>query len=71
MNSSNRIACSRIHEILAESNLSDIHYINPTSWFVNTDGSLKSELFAGDYLHLSTEGYKIWSSKIADLINQF
>lgn len=71
MNSSSRIACRKIHEILAKSNLSDIHYINLTSWFVNTDGSLKSELYAGDYLHLSSEGYKIWSSKIADLINQF
>ncbi len=68
--STNRLACDEIHRLLSLSPIDGVEYINPTSWFVNTDGSLKSELYAGDFLHLSAAGYNLWSSKIAELINQ-
>ena len=69
-NSYNRVACDKIHSILAKTKLKGVEYINPTTWFVNGDGSLKKELYAGDYLHLSAEGYKLWSEKIAKIISE-
>lgn len=68
--SSNRLACDEIHRILSQSTMSGVEYVNPTSWFVNQDGSLKTELYVGDFLHLSSAGYKMWSSKLADLIKK-
>lgn len=69
-NSTNRLACDRIHELLSQSSLNGVEYINPTSWFVNPDGSLKAELYNGDFLHLNPEGYKVWCSQIVHLINK-
>lgn len=68
--SSNRIACDRIHELLSQKPFDGIEYINPTAWFVNPDGSLKAELYRDDFLHLNPEGYKVWCSQIARLINK-
>lgn len=64
-----RIQCNKIHEILAASEWDDIRYVNPSDWFVHPDGSLKTELYGRDFLHLSKNGYEVWSEKIAELIN--
>lgn len=66
-----RVACDRIHQLLSQLSIEGVEYVNPTRWFVKPDGSLKSELYDGDYLHLNPEGYKVWSSLIANLIPDF
>ncbi|MEG1585927.1 MAG: GDSL-type esterase/lipase family protein [Bacteroidales bacterium] len=63
-----RQSCEQIHKILAKENWEGIEYINPASWFVNDDGSLKQELFNADKLHLSPEGYKVWAGEIGKII---
>lgn len=69
-NSRNRIACDKVHELLSQSLLEGIEYINPTAWFINRDGEMKTELYSGDFLHLNPDGYKVWSEKIAELLNK-
>lgn len=67
-NGENRTKYKEIHKLLAKLKFSsDIEYINPNDWFVNSDDSLKEELYSGDHLHLSQEGYDMWSLKIAEL----
>ncbi|MBR6661817.1 MAG: sialate O-acetylesterase [Alistipes sp.] len=68
--SSTRVACDKIHSILATKKIKGVEYINPTEWFVQPDGTLRKELYAGDYLHLSGAGYQMWSEKIAELISK-
>lgn len=63
-----RQACNQIHSILAKSRIKGVEYVNPTKWFVQPNGELRKELFAGDNLHLSAEGYKHWSEMIAELM---
>lgn len=69
LDSFNRKACNQIHELLAESPIEGVTYVNPTTWFVNSDGSLKTEFYSGDFLHLSSDGYSAWCTQIARLIN--
>lgn len=63
-----RIGCNETHKCLAKTNFKGVTYINPTDWFVNPDGSLKTECYGGDYLHLTTKGYLNWCEKIAEFI---
>ena len=65
-----RKACYEIHSILAKSRIKGVEYINPTKWFVQSNGELYTELYGGDFLHLSQKGYEMWSKKIADIINK-
>lgn len=65
--SENRIKCDKIHAILNEQILPGITYVNPTKWFINPDGSLKTELYVADFLHLNAEGYKVWCKAIKEL----
>lgn len=69
VDSSLRKACEAMHEILSKSRIRGVEYVNPTSWFVCEDGSLREGLYAGDCLHLNAEGYKVWSQKLAQLID--
>lgn len=64
-----RVACDKIHKQLSQISFRGIEYIDPTSWFVNLDGNLKTELYGEDFLHLNSEGYKVWCSQIDRLIN--
>lgn len=66
--SSMRVACDEIHKYLAKNKVRGVEYVNPSEWFVNPDGSLYEELYAGDFLHLSEKGYQMWSEKIAEII---
>lgn len=58
------------HTILARTGMPrQVTYINPTPWFVNEDGTLKTELYGSDLLHLSVNGYEAWSRLIAETIH--
>lgn len=63
-----RNRCDGVHLCLAKMGLKGVTYVDPTSWFVNPDGSLKTELYSGDFLHLNGAGYLVWAKKIAELI---
>ena len=67
-NSEIRQKCDKIHQILAKTKIKGVEYVNPTSWFVEADGTMKSGLYGGDYVHLTTEGYKVWATEIGKLI---
>lgn len=66
--SQRRLACNAIHECLAKRKIKGVEYINPTAWFINADGSMKTELYSRDHLHLSKEGYSVWSKEIAEIL---
>ena len=63
-----RRACDEVHAHLKRANIKDVEYINPTSWFTLDNGELNTALYSKDNLHLSADGYKVWSKKIAELI---
>ncbi len=63
-----RLQCDKIHDILAATKIKGVEYTNPTSWFTESNGSIKSGLYIGDYIHLTDKGYKIWATQIAKLI---
>ena len=63
-----RRACDEVHAHLKRANIKDVEYINPTSWFTLDNGELNTALYSKDNLHLSAEGYKVWSKKITELI---
>lgn len=64
-----RIQCDKIHSILAKAKIKGVEYVNPTQWFVETDGTMKEGLYSGDYIHLTSNGYKVWADEIVKLIN--
>ncbi len=41
-----------------------VHFLDFSDRYVNEDGSLKAELYRGDLLHLSSEGYRVWADAI-------
>lgn len=54
----------KIQELLVRMLLERIEYVNPATWFVYLDGSLKTELSGGNYLHLNTDGYRVRCERI-------
>lgn len=64
-----RKSCEELHTILSKTKFEGVQYVNPTAWFVNANGSLKDELYSGDYLHLSAAGYKTWCEQINKMLN--
>ena len=65
--SDRRKACDAIHSYLAKHKVRNVEYVNPASWFINPDGSMKTELYSRDHLHLSRQGYSVWSKEIVKL----
>lgn len=64
-----RIKHNEVHETLAKTTLpSNVTYENLTSNFTNEDGTLKTELYASDNIHLSKAGYEMWAKVIARLL---
>jgi lysophospholipase L1-like esterase len=43
-------------------------YLDLTSDFLNSDGSLKESLFGGDKVHLHIDGYRVWFGKAEPII---
>lgn len=50
--------------ILKKKKLAGAEYANPTEWFLDADGRIRDELYSGDYIHLTEEGYKLMADKI-------
>ncbi len=50
-----------------------IHYLDISDHFLNEDGTISTEIMA-DYLHLTTQGYRIWAraieSKVSELLKE-
>lgn len=69
-NSAIRLKCNKIHQLLARTKWKGIEYVNPTKWFIETDGTMKNGLYGGDYIHLTTAGYQVWGEEISKLIKQ-
>lgn len=64
-----RIQCNRVHDLLAQMKIDGVKYVNPTNWFINPDGSLKKDLYSGDFIHLTADGYKVWCGHIKNLMD--
>lgn len=67
-NSAIRKKCDQIHQILAKTKWKGMEYVNPTKWFTDADGTMTEGLYAGDYIHLTLEGYRVWAREIVKLI---
>lgn len=67
-NSEIRLKCDEIHHILAKRKFKKVAYINPTQWFTEADGTMKAGLYSNDYIHLTKQGYAVWATEIAKLI---
>lgn len=65
-----RIQYNRIQQILNATRIKQVQYVDPTSWFVANDGSMRDGLYSGDYIHLSGEGYQVWADQIAKLVSE-
>lgn len=63
-----RIKCDQIQAILAKTPIKGVKYVNPTSWFVDAEGTIRSGLYGGDYIHLTADGYRVFANEIAKLI---
>lgn len=63
-----RIQCDKIHDILQHHRFKNIEYINPTQWFIESDGTIKEGLYGNDYIHLTGEGYKVAATEIAKIL---
>lgn len=61
-----RQKCDVIHQYLQKNQVAGVEYINPTDWFVDVNGDLRSELYAGDFIHLTTKGYECLAEKLLD-----
>lgn len=46
----------------------DLHFVDISTPMLDKFGSLKPELFAKDGLHLSEEGYQVWTKKVLESI---
>ncbi|MEG1562380.1 MAG: GDSL-type esterase/lipase family protein [Bacteroides sp.] len=68
-NSAIRITCNKIHQLLAQTKLEGVDYVNPTPWFVEANGDMKEGLYGGDYIHLTNAGYEVWANEIVKLIH--
>jgi len=69
-NSKIRKKCEKIHQILSKMKRKRIKYVNPTAWFVESNGMIKDGLYRNDYIHLTSEGYNVWASEIEQLIKE-
>lgn len=65
-----RVKCDKTHQILAQTKLKGIEYVNPTKWFAEADGTMKEGLYGGDYIHLTDAGYQVWAEEIVKLIKK-
>lgn len=45
-----------------------VTYVNPTNWFVGSDGNMIPGLYGGDGIHLTPKGYDVWCKNIKPLL---
>ncbi len=65
-----RMKCDEVHHILSKRKIQGVHYVNPTLWFVDEEGDIRPELYVGDYIHLTQEGYKVWATELQKILTQ-
>lgn len=64
-----RLVHNDIHKILAKSKLpSNVQYMNLEKELCNADGTLKSDVYSGDNIHLVTGGYQTLAKIIKGLL---
>jgi lysophospholipase L1-like esterase len=63
-----RQANERIQSLLAESDA--WHYADTATPMLGADATPRPELFARDGLHLSDEGYRLWTQVVRQVLNQ-
>lgn len=60
-----------VHDQLSGMQFADnVKYCNPWDWFVSVDGTQIAQLYTGDKLHLSPNGYEMWSKKIGEIYRE-
>lgn len=68
----NRRLTDTVHRLLNERQgvfPAGVRYIDPTPWFVTAEnGTLRQGLYSDDCIHLTPEGYRVWSDHIRTLI---
>lgn len=68
----NRRLTDTVHRLLNERQgafPAGVRYIDPTPWFVTPEnGTLRPGLYSDDCIHLTPEGYRVWSDHIRTLI---
>lgn len=64
-----RIKYNEVHKFLSEYEWNGVRYIDPTSWFVNSNGTIRTDCYGGDYIHFTDKGYEVWCNKLKDIIN--
>jgi len=47
-----------------------LYYIDVATPFLNADGSVMTDIFVGDNLHLNDKGYEIWAASIREVLMQ-
>lgn len=66
-----RRQCNRIHEVLGGHSFDKrVVYVNPTEWFLDEKGTIKGDLYSGDYIHLTEKGYECVAEKLKELIER-
>lgn len=63
-----RVKCDKVHDILSAYGFKGVRYVNPTRWYVDENGTIKDGLYGSDYIHLTSDGYKVAADKIAELM---
>lgn len=61
--------CKTISESLKTCDFgSNVTYVNPFTIFTDKEGILRTDLYVGDLLHLSPQGYEVWAKEISKMI---
>lgn len=47
-----------------------VHYIDVATPFLQADGSVMTDIFVGDNLHLNEKGYDIWAASVREVLMQ-
>jgi len=58
-----------IISVLNDSHSKSVHYLDIGSHYHEANGHVKPELYIGDLIHLSKEGYQVWQKAMEPLIN--
>jgi len=45
-----------------------VHYIDVATPFLNSDGSIRDDIFVDDMLHLNPTGYELWAASIREVL---
>ena len=48
-----------------------VHYIDVATPFLNSDGSVMTDIFVDDNLHLNEKGYDIWAASVREVLMRY